>query len=195
MRKVCCGAQFSVVLAFDGHVYTFGQGICWIYLSPFRLFQFYLASFWSSIRASDWPAGFHAEEQIQPPGGAVPGGPVHRGHCCGLRTCASSVLHWRRLRLGLQQRGTGEPTSFLIQLRTCSRTSQPFYFTLVFVDPAWARTLQPSQGTNTGHSPAREERPADFSRSLPQLRMDRPFYLKELRYKPSSRARVHLNYP
>lgn len=112
MRKVCCGAQFSVVLAFDGHVYTFGQGICWIYLSSFSLFQFCLASFWSS-RASDWPAGFHAEEQIQPPGGPVPGGPVHRGHCRRLRTCASSVLHWRRLRLGLQQRGTGEPTSFL----------------------------------------------------------------------------------
>lgn len=26
MKKVCCGAQFSVVLACDGHVYTFGQG-------------------------------------------------------------------------------------------------------------------------------------------------------------------------
>lgn len=114
MRKVCCGAQFSVVLAFDGHVYTFGQGVCWIYLSTCRLFHFCLASFWSSIRASDWPAGFHAEEQIQPPGGPVPGGPVHRGHCCGLRTCAGSVLHWRRLRLGLQQRGTGEAPSFLI---------------------------------------------------------------------------------
>lgn len=40
MKKVCCGAQFSVVLAFDGHVYTFGQGICWIYLSTFIFFSF-----------------------------------------------------------------------------------------------------------------------------------------------------------
>uniref|UniRef100_A0A3P9K5B8 Uncharacterized protein n=1 Tax=Oryzias latipes TaxID=8090 RepID=A0A3P9K5B8_ORYLA len=26
IKKVCCGTQFSVALASDGHVYTFGQG-------------------------------------------------------------------------------------------------------------------------------------------------------------------------
>lgn len=26
IKKVCCGTQFSVALACDGHVYTFGQG-------------------------------------------------------------------------------------------------------------------------------------------------------------------------
>lgn len=194
MRKVCCGAQFSVVLAFDGHVYTFGQGVCRIYLSTFRLFffQFYLASFWSSIRASDWPAGFHAEEQVQPPGGPVPGGPVHRGHCCRLRTCAGSVLRWRRLRLGLQQRGPGEPAS---SLTPAAEHRSRFTSRLCLVDPAWAGTLQPSQGTHADNGPAREERQADFSRSLPQLRVDRPFYLKELRCRPGSGARVPLNYP
>lgn len=40
MKKVCCGAQFSVVLATDGHVYTFGQGICGINLSTCRCLRF-----------------------------------------------------------------------------------------------------------------------------------------------------------
>lgn len=40
IKRVCCGTQFSVALACDGHVYTFGQGIFYCehivtVLSPF----------------------------------------------------------------------------------------------------------------------------------------------------------------
>lgn len=91
-----------------------------------HIFQFYLAFFLSSFRAPYWPPGLNAEEQIQPPGGPVSGGPVHRRHCRWLWTRASSVLHWRRLCLGLQQRGTGEPTPSVTH-STHSKISQQFY--------------------------------------------------------------------
>lgn len=80
-----------------------------------HIFQFYLAFFLSSFRAPYWPPRFNAEEQIQPPGGSISGGPVHRRHYRWLWTRASSVLHWRCLCLGLQQRGTGEPTLSVIR--------------------------------------------------------------------------------
>lgn len=69
------------------------------------------------------------------------------------------------------------------------------HYVTVSLDPAWARTLQPSKGTDTNNSPAREEHQADISRSLPQFCMDRPVYLKELRYKLGSSAHMHSYYP
>lgn len=180
-----------MALAFDGRVSTFGQGICRIYLSTCRFFSFiklpsgHLLE--RLIGLPDLMLKNRSNPQVVPSleGLFIEDIAVGCEHVLALSS-TGDVYAW-----GCNSEGQVNQYPLLYSHTLAAKHHKHFTsYLIVLLYPAWAWTLQPSKGTNTNNGPAGEEHQADFSWSLPQFCMDRPLYLKELRYKLSCSAHM-----